>query len=51
VPHLHTHVVPRYQDDPAAGGPIPWELVRSELPTDEAVLARQAEAIRAALER
>ncbi len=24
VPHLHTHVVPRYPDDPAPGGPIPW---------------------------
>src|SRR5438309_1310320 len=24
VPHLHTHVVPRYRDDPAPGQPIPW---------------------------
>jgi diadenosine tetraphosphate (Ap4A) HIT family hydrolase len=22
VPHLHVHLVPRYADDPAAGGPI-----------------------------
>jgi diadenosine tetraphosphate (Ap4A) HIT family hydrolase len=23
VPHLHTHLLPRFVDDPAAGGPIP----------------------------
>jgi len=49
VPHLHTHVVPRYPDDPAAGGPIPWELVRAEGPAEEIELERQAEAIRTAL--
>jgi diadenosine tetraphosphate (Ap4A) HIT family hydrolase len=24
VPHLHTHVVPRNQEDPNPGGPLPW---------------------------
>ena len=27
VPHLHTHVVPRYRDDPAPGGPIEWAQI------------------------
>ncbi|HET6794074.1 MAG TPA: GNAT family N-acetyltransferase, partial [Acidimicrobiales bacterium] len=49
VPHLHTHVVPRYRDDPAAGGPIPWELVRAERPADPQVLESQAARIRSAL--
>ncbi len=24
VPHLHTHIVPRYEDDPRAGWPFPF---------------------------
>ncbi len=24
VPHLHTHVMLRYEDDPAPGRPLPW---------------------------
>jgi diadenosine tetraphosphate (Ap4A) HIT family hydrolase len=24
VPHLHTHIVPRYQDDPKPGWPFPF---------------------------
>jgi diadenosine tetraphosphate (Ap4A) HIT family hydrolase len=49
VPHLHTHVVPRYADDPAPGGPIAWEAIFSSSPTDPAVLREQASAIRHAL--
>jgi diadenosine tetraphosphate (Ap4A) HIT family hydrolase len=49
VPHLHTHVVPRYRDDPAPGGPIAWDAMFSEAPRPEAVLAGQAAAIRARL--
>ena len=49
VPHLHTHVVPRYLDDPAPGGPLPWESMFHDTPLDVAVLAVQAEAIRIAL--
>ena len=42
VPHLHTHVLPRYLGDPAPGRPLPWELVEAALPTPEAELERQA---------
>ena len=27
VPHLHTHIQPRYLDDPAPGAPLPWALL------------------------
>lgn len=27
VPHVHAHVLPRYQDDPAPGGPVAWEAI------------------------
>ena len=38
VPHLHTHVLPRYLDDPAPGGPLPWgsHLSTGLLPETEA---------------
>ena len=49
VPHLHTHVVPRHMDDPAAGGPIAWEAMFADEPTDPAVLAKQAAKLRRAL--
>lgn len=26
VPHLHTHLIPRYEDDPAPGAPFPLPL-------------------------
>ena len=50
VPHLHTHVVPRYVDDPAPGGPITWADMFSVDPVDPAELKRQAEAIRQQLD-
>lgn len=28
VPHLHTHVMLRYEDDPAPGRPLPWPAGR-----------------------
>jgi diadenosine tetraphosphate (Ap4A) HIT family hydrolase len=49
VPHLHTHVVPRYLDDPAPGGPLPWDDLSAPEPTDPEVLRRQATALRARL--
>jgi diadenosine tetraphosphate (Ap4A) HIT family hydrolase len=49
VPHLHTHVLPRYSDDPAPGEPIPWEEVFSSDPVPEAELRRQAADLRALL--
>ena len=35
-PHLHTHVVPRYVDDPAPGNPLNYEdmVSTAELPED-----------------
>jgi diadenosine tetraphosphate (Ap4A) HIT family hydrolase len=49
VPHLHTHVVPRYRDDPAPGGPIEWPQMFSPAPVPEAELHRQAASLRALL--
>jgi diadenosine tetraphosphate (Ap4A) HIT family hydrolase len=49
VPHLHTHVVPRYLDDPAPGGPIGWEQMFFVDPRPEAQLQRQAAALRSRL--
>jgi diadenosine tetraphosphate (Ap4A) HIT family hydrolase len=49
VPHLHTHVLPRYPDDPAPGGPIPWEQIFAPEPVAEAELHAQAAGLRALL--
>lgn len=50
VPHLHTHLVPRYADgDPAPGRPFPF-LVQDERPSlPEEALQRDAEALRSLL--
>lgn len=50
VPHLHTHVLPRYMDDPAPGGPIPWEAIFTEEPIPEPQLRRQANALRQSMD-
>lgn len=49
IPHLHTHVVPRYEGDPAPGGPIAWEQMFSPDAVPDADLHRQAAALRALL--
>ena len=49
VPHLHTHVLPRYRDDPAPGGPISWDDILAPDPVPDADLHRQAADIRALL--
>jgi diadenosine tetraphosphate (Ap4A) HIT family hydrolase len=49
VPHLHTHVVPRYLDDPAPGGPITFDAIFADDSTPPDELRQQAAAIRAAL--
>jgi diadenosine tetraphosphate (Ap4A) HIT family hydrolase len=49
IPHLHTHVLPRYSDDPAPGGPIAWEDLPTAGPLPEATLRRQAADLRAFL--
>ena len=48
VPHLHTHVVPRYADDPKPGWPFPFPEDEPEaFPED--VLQRDVDALRAVL--
>jgi len=49
VPHLHTHVDPRYRDDPEPGAPLPWDDVVGSKPVDETELRGQAERLREAL--
>jgi diadenosine tetraphosphate (Ap4A) HIT family hydrolase len=51
VPHLHTHVVPRYADDPAPGGPITWSDLFRDEPADEVSLRDHAERLREAMTR
>jgi len=51
VPHLHTHVVPRYLDDPAPGGLIPWPDMFHPEPVDADTLGRRADAIRERIQR
>jgi diadenosine tetraphosphate (Ap4A) HIT family hydrolase len=46
VPHLHTHVVPRHEVDPAPGGFLPWDDLFADEPTPAAELDRQAEDLR-----
>lgn len=46
VPHLHTHVLPRYQNDPAPGRPIHWGSITSEEPVPEDLLRSQAATLR-----
>lgn len=49
VPHLHTHVLPRYRDDPAPGGPIAWQDIFSAEPVPDAELRAQAADLRGLL--
>jgi diadenosine tetraphosphate (Ap4A) HIT family hydrolase len=48
VPHLHTHIVPRYADDPRPGWPFPFPDP-DPAPMPEARLMRDVEALRRAL--
>lgn len=48
LPHLHTHVVPRYADDPKPGSPFPFpEDEPEDFPDD--VLQRDVDALRLVL--
>jgi diadenosine tetraphosphate (Ap4A) HIT family hydrolase len=44
MPHLHTHIRPRYQDDPAPFGPLPHGLHDAAFP--EGQLRQDAAALR-----
>ena len=50
LPHLHTHVIPRYREDPHPGWPFPFP---KEDPPDmpDPVIDGDVEALRAALDR
>jgi diadenosine tetraphosphate (Ap4A) HIT family hydrolase len=48
VPHLHTHIIPRYADDPRPGWPFPFPDPDPP-PMPEARLIRDVEALRRAL--
>ncbi len=45
LPHLHTHLIPRYEDDPRPGWPFPFPEADSE-PIDEQVLQGDVAALR-----
>jgi diadenosine tetraphosphate (Ap4A) HIT family hydrolase len=45
LPHLHTHVIPRYADDPRPGWPFPFPE-GDPPPIEEAVFRRDVEALR-----
>jgi diadenosine tetraphosphate (Ap4A) HIT family hydrolase len=49
LPHLHTHIIPRYADDPRPGWPFPFP--EEEPPSmPEGILQRDVEALRVAIE-
>jgi len=50
LPHLHTHVIPRYADDPKPGWPFPFPDEEPG-PMDEEALRRDADALRAVAAR
>ena len=47
----NTHVVPRYPNDPAPGGPIAWEAIFRAEPVPETELQEQANGLRRLLRR
>lgn len=49
LPHLHTHLIPRYRVDPAPGRPFPLGPGESKLPDSE--VEHQAARLRAHFER
>ena len=49
LPHLHTHVLPRYADDPRPGWPFPFPESHGQQADER--LRQDAERLRAAIER
>jgi diadenosine tetraphosphate (Ap4A) HIT family hydrolase len=50
LPHLHTHLVPRYAADPAPGRPFPLPVLRGDEPkVPESELETDVKALRALL--
>lgn len=50
VPHLHTHLVPRYRDDPAPGAPLQWEQIVHDEPRADMELHEEARQLRRILD-
>jgi diadenosine tetraphosphate (Ap4A) HIT family hydrolase len=51
VPHLHTHLLPRYEADPAPGQPFPLLPQSGDEPSiDDAILTSDAETLRQLLQ-
>jgi diadenosine tetraphosphate (Ap4A) HIT family hydrolase len=50
VPHLHTHLLARYLDDPAPGAPLPWELIETAGPMPEELFEEQVRHLRRLLD-
>jgi hypothetical protein len=46
VPHVHTHIIPRYPDDPAPGRPLPDWVFAGATALDPAELAHQVQELR-----
>lgn len=51
VPHLHTHVVPRYLHDAAPSGPLAWNDIVADEPAPETDLRAQASELHRLLNR
>ncbi len=49
LPHLHTHLIPRFTDDPAPGHPFPLSPVAPKAKIAEARLLAEAAELRALL--
>jgi diadenosine tetraphosphate (Ap4A) HIT family hydrolase len=49
LPHLHTHLIPRFTDDPRPGQPFPLTADRPETRIPESRLQAEANALRARL--
>jgi diadenosine tetraphosphate (Ap4A) HIT family hydrolase len=49
VPHLHTHLIPRYPEDPAPGRPFPLVPATATEPLSDTDLSADVEALRGLL--
>jgi diadenosine tetraphosphate (Ap4A) HIT family hydrolase len=49
LPHLHTHLIPRFAEDPRPGQPFPLSAQQPEATVPEARLTAEAAALRALL--
>jgi diadenosine tetraphosphate (Ap4A) HIT family hydrolase len=50
VPHLHTHLLPRFTDDPRPGQPFPLSAQQPDRQIPEARLQAEAAELRALLQ-